>query len=318
MFFTTKPKLRQHSVPSLGSCAKQPLAEQGKGWLMKKSKWCRRCVTVKRTSWICLWKMMLDLTLNSTGRLWLLSLCCVFKGDRYQWRTCQHRTYRASHTRFRLACLTMIKKNSVFPLSLGHVFRPEKNLRRKLSVILSHLSSIIFTFLITSLPCSPQGTEHRAGEGRRDAEVSPEKAAVCHSPRRAASQDRSQSRRPAADGSVSPPSCGKRAPSNPVHKRQEVGDILFSHSAPYNLQRPLLGHLRLQCAELLESRGVALRDPSAFHFLWVVDFPLFLPREEEPEELESAHHPFTAALPEDAHLLYTQPHKVANAHSEAV
>lgn len=75
-------------------------------------------------------------------------------------------------------------------------------------------------------------------------------------------------------------------------------------------QRPLLGNLRLQCAELLESRGVSVRDPSAFHFLWVVDFPLFLPKEGEPDLLESAHHPFTAPLPEDTQLLYTEPHKV--------
>ncbi|KAG7221018.1 hypothetical protein INR49_031189 [Caranx melampygus] len=75
-------------------------------------------------------------------------------------------------------------------------------------------------------------------------------------------------------------------------------------------QRPLLGSLRLQCAELLESHGVMLRDLSAFHFLWVVDFPLFLPKEDEPDQLESAHHPFTAARPEDRELLYTEPHKV--------
>lgn len=75
-------------------------------------------------------------------------------------------------------------------------------------------------------------------------------------------------------------------------------------------QRPLLGSLRLQCAQLLESRGISLRDPSAFHFLWVVDFPLFLPKEDEAEQLESAHHPFTAPLPEDKQLLYTDPHKV--------
>jgi len=75
-------------------------------------------------------------------------------------------------------------------------------------------------------------------------------------------------------------------------------------------QRPLLGNLRLQCAQLLESRGVLVRDPSAFHFLWVVDFPLFLPKEDKPEELESAHHPFTAPLPEDTPLLFTEPHKV--------
>lgn len=72
----------------------------------------------------------------------------------------------------------------------------------------------------------------------------------------------------------------------------------------------MLGKLRLQCAELLEGSGVAVRDPSAFHFLWVVDFPLFLPKEEDPDQLESAHHPFTAPLPEDAHLLYSLPHKV--------
>lgn len=72
----------------------------------------------------------------------------------------------------------------------------------------------------------------------------------------------------------------------------------------------MLGHLRLKCAELLESGGVSVRDPSVFHFLWVVDFPLFLASEEEPEKLESVHHPFTAPLPEDTHLLYTEPQKV--------
>uniref|UniRef100_A0A672FIH6 Aminoacyl-transfer RNA synthetases class-II family profile domain-containing protein n=1 Tax=Salarias fasciatus TaxID=181472 RepID=A0A672FIH6_SALFA len=82
--------------------------------------------------------------------------------------------------------------------------------------------------------------------------------------------------------------------------------------------RPLLGHLRLQSAQLLESSGVTLRDPSAFHFLWVVDFPLFLPKEDKPEELESAHHPFTAPLPEDSQLLYTEPHKVRGQHYDLV
>lgn len=75
-------------------------------------------------------------------------------------------------------------------------------------------------------------------------------------------------------------------------------------------QRTLLGHLRLQSAGLLECCGVSVRDPSVFHFLWVVDFPLFLTCEHEPEKLESAHHPFTAPLPEDTHLLYTEPQKV--------
>uniref|UniRef100_A0A8C8EK01 Aminoacyl-transfer RNA synthetases class-II family profile domain-containing protein n=1 Tax=Oncorhynchus tshawytscha TaxID=74940 RepID=A0A8C8EK01_ONCTS len=95
------------------------------------------------------------------------------------------------------------------------------------------------------------------------------------------------------------------------------GDLLLI-SAGTQECRPLLGKLRLQCAELLEGSGVAVRDPSAFHFLWVVDFPLFLPKEEDPDQLESAHHPFTAPLPEDAHLLYSLPHKVRGQHYDLV
>uniref|UniRef100_A0A8C7IGB4 Aspartyl-tRNA synthetase 2, mitochondrial n=1 Tax=Oncorhynchus kisutch TaxID=8019 RepID=A0A8C7IGB4_ONCKI len=96
------------------------------------------------------------------------------------------------------------------------------------------------------------------------------------------------------------------------------GDLLLISAGTQECVRPLLGKLRLQCAELLESSGVAVRDPSAFHFLWVVDFPLFLPKEEDPDQLESAHHPFTAPLPEDAHLLYSLPHKVRGQHYDLV
>uniref|UniRef100_A0AAQ5X0N1 Aminoacyl-transfer RNA synthetases class-II family profile domain-containing protein n=1 Tax=Amphiprion ocellaris TaxID=80972 RepID=A0AAQ5X0N1_AMPOC len=97
----------------------------------------------------------------------------------------------------------------------------------------------------------------------------------------------------------------------------EPGDLLLIAAGSVHT-RPLLGNLRLQAAQLLESRGVSLRDHSAFHFLWVVDFPLFVPKEDDPEELESAHHPFTAALPEDAHLIYTEPHKVRGQHYDLV
>lgn len=72
-----------------------------------------------------------------------------------------------------------------------------------------------------------------------------------------------------------------------------------------------MGKVRLECADLLEARGVVLRDPALFSFLWVVDFPLFLPKEENLSELESAHHPFTAPHPSDINLLYTEPEKVA-------
>uniref|UniRef100_A0A3P8NHW0 Aminoacyl-transfer RNA synthetases class-II family profile domain-containing protein n=1 Tax=Astatotilapia calliptera TaxID=8154 RepID=A0A3P8NHW0_ASTCA len=98
----------------------------------------------------------------------------------------------------------------------------------------------------------------------------------------------------------------------------ELIQTLPSSDSLFCSQCPLLGHLRLQCAKLLESHGVVVRDPSAFHFLWVVDFPLFLPKEDDPEELESAHHPFTAPVPEDTRLLYTDPHKVRGQHYDLV
>uniref|UniRef100_A0A671N1Q4 Aspartate--tRNA ligase, mitochondrial-like n=1 Tax=Sinocyclocheilus anshuiensis TaxID=1608454 RepID=A0A671N1Q4_9TELE len=99
-----------------------------------------------------------------------------------------------------------------------------------------------------------------------------------------------------------------------------AGDLIFITAGPREnvVCRPLLGKLRLQCVELLESYGVPVRDPSVFHFLWVVDFPLFLPKEDNPEMLEAAHHPFTAPVPEDAHLLYTQPRKVRGQHYDLV
>lgn len=86
-----------------------------------------------------------------------------------------------------------------------------------------------FPFL---LPCWSQGAEHRAGEGRRDTEVSFKEAAVCYSRRRAAPQNWGPTWRPAANSSVFPPHCGKRATSNTMHKAQEVGCNLFSHYAP--------------------------------------------------------------------------------------
>ncbi|XP_053294655.1 aspartate--tRNA ligase, mitochondrial [Pleuronectes platessa] len=98
----------------------------------------------------------------------------------------------------------------------------------------------------------------------------------------------------------------------------EPGDLLLMAAGSLDTVRMLLGSLRLQSAELLESHGVSLRDLSAFHFLWVVDFPLFLPKEDEPDKLESAHHPFTAPLPEHVELLYTEPHKVRGQHYDLV
>ncbi|XP_073660325.1 aspartate--tRNA ligase, mitochondrial isoform X2 [Tursiops truncatus] len=100
-------------------------------------------------------------------------------------------------------------------------------------------------------------------------------------------------------------------------KRKDIESIRKFAADHFN-QCSLLGKLRLECADLLEARGVALRDPALFSFLWVVDFPLFFPKEENPEELETAHHPFTAPHPSDIHHLYTEPQKVRSQHYDLV
>src|SRR5262249_17526092 len=61
----------------------------------------------------------------------------------------------------------------------------------------------------------------------------------------------------------------------------------------------LLGQLRLNVA-----RKEGLIDPNRFAFLWVVDFPMFEWIEEE-KRYEFMHHPFTAPLESDRHLLET-------------
>jgi aspartyl-tRNA synthetase len=71
----------------------------------------------------------------------------------------------------------------------------------------------------------------------------------------------------------------------------------------------ILGKLRLTLADLIDSNNLAndknsklLRDPKVFKFLWVIDFPLFS-RNEETNQLESTHHPFTAPIKEHEHLV---------------
>ncbi|XP_062989972.1 aspartate--tRNA ligase, mitochondrial [Elgaria multicarinata webbii] len=97
-----------------------------------------------------------------------------------------------------------------------------------------------------------------------------------------------------------------------------VDDVVFLAAGEHEKVCSALGKVRLESAALLEARGLPLRNPSAFHFLWVVDFPLFLPKEENPGELESAHHPFTAPRSSDEHLLYTDPAKVHGQHYDLV
>ncbi|KAL5005999.1 hypothetical protein ScPMuIL_017157 [Solemya velum] len=94
-------------------------------------------------------------------------------------------------------------------------------------------------------------------------------------------------------------------------------DLIFLVAGKSYDPHETLGKLRLDCAELLESKGKDIRDKENFNFLWVVDFPLFLPKE-EGEGLESAHHPFTACHPQDRQLLYSDAEKVRSQHYDLV
>lgn len=94
-------------------------------------------------------------------------------------------------------------------------------------------------------------------------------------------------------------------------------DLILLVGGPGYEPHVLLGKLRLLCANILESKGVNLRDPNEFNFLWILNFPLFLPSE-DGKGLEAAHHPFTAPMSEDAELLYTQPQEVKGQHYDLV
>ncbi|MCB0769649.1 MAG: aspartate--tRNA ligase [Flavobacteriales bacterium] len=87
------------------------------------------------------------------------------------------------------------------------------------------------------------------------------------------------------------------------------GDLLCIMAGPAEKTRKQLNELRLHLGETL-----GLRDPSVFKPLWVVDFPL-LEKDEESGRWHAMHHPFTAPIPEHAHLLESDPGSVlANAY----
>ncbi|NPA43627.1 MAG: aspartate--tRNA ligase [Chlorobi bacterium] len=87
------------------------------------------------------------------------------------------------------------------------------------------------------------------------------------------------------------------------------GDLMLFLSGPKDQTRKQLGMLRLELANRM-----GLRKPFEFAPLWITDFPL-LEWDEETGRYHAMHHPFTAPLPEDEHLLDTDPARVrANAY----
>ena len=58
----------------------------------------------------------------------------------------------------------------------------------------------------------------------------------------------------------------------------------------------------MELIEACNKKGELKSNDDSYEFVWIVDFPLFL-RNNETQELETVHHPFTAPHPDDMHLL---------------
>lgn len=63
-----------------------------------------------------------------------------------------------------------------------------------------------------------------------------------------------------------------------------------------------MGKIRLDLIEAGNKLGKLKLNDDVHEFLWIVDFPMFL-RNNETQQLETVHHPFTAPHPADVHLL---------------
>ncbi|XP_071948016.1 aspartate--tRNA ligase, mitochondrial-like isoform X2 [Antedon mediterranea] len=100
--------------------------------------------------------------------------------------------------------------------------------------------------------------------------------------------------------------------------KAEPGDIIILGGGRTFPICSLLGYLRKLVASLLEGKGIKIQDPDAFNFVWVNNFPLFMPKEDCDISLETTHHPFTAPIAEHQDMIYTKPEKVCGQHYDLV
>ena len=84
----------------------------------------------------------------------------------------------------------------------------------------------------------------------------------------------------------------------------ETGGTLLFVAGPDEIAVPAAGDLRLHLGS-----HFGLRDPAHFTPVWIERFPLLAWNADE-KRWDSCHHPFTAPVPEDEHLLETDPGKV--------
>ena len=94
-----------------------------------------------------------------------------------------------------------------------------------------------------------------------------------------------------------------------VAMQAKPGDLMLILAGEKKKTLPALSELRLEMGNRL-----GLRKKDRFVPLWVIDFPL-LEWDEETKRFYAMHHPFTSPIPEDMHLMETDPAGVrANAY----
>lgn len=86
--------------------------------------------------------------------------------------------------------------------------------------------------------------------------------------------------------------------------KAKSGDLILIVADTQAVTSQALTNLRSRLAGELN-----LYDPKAFHYSWVVRFPLF-GWDADENRFAAEHHPFTMPMPEDLHLLDTDPAKV--------
>ncbi|MDX2110660.1 MAG: aspartate--tRNA ligase [Verrucomicrobiota bacterium] len=97
----------------------------------------------------------------------------------------------------------------------------------------------------------------------------------------------------------------------------EEGDIIFFAATDWEKACNILGRIRIDCAQLLVKRGRMTLNKDQFNFLWVIEFPLMLFDADEGRYV-AAHHPFTAPVESDSHLLDSNPTAVRGQHYDCV
>lgn len=83
----------------------------------------------------------------------------------------------------------------------------------------------------------------------------------------------------------------------------EPGDLILFSADAWPATCQVLHALRTKIGKEMK-----LYDPKAMNFSWVVDFPMF-EYDDDEKRWFATHHPFTAPLDEDLHLLESDPHK---------